>query len=72
MHTCVCVCVCVCFVFTVQPAACTLSHFDIFADLLCRHMLNSSASSPFPLPFATLFRVVLEIIFFPVTMSSFA
>ena len=73
MCVCVCVCVCVCAFSTVQPVTCTQPHFDIFAGLLCHHMLNSSSSSSsIPLPFPALFRVVLEDIFFPVTMSLFA
>ena len=43
------------------PAAGSHSLFAIFAGLLRRQMSNSSASSVFPLPFHTLFPVVLVV-----------
>ena len=49
-----------------------LAFIHIVAGLLHRQMLNSSASSPSQLPFPTLRRVVLIVVFLPVTWSSFA
>ena len=46
--------------------------FIIVASLLCHLTLNSSASSPFPLPSPILFQVTLLVIFLPLTMSLFA
>ena len=43
----------------------------IVAGLLRRHMLNSSPSSPSPLPFLTLLPVVFLLVFLPVTRSLF-
>jgi len=54
---------------TVPPVTGSLSHFAISAGLLRLNMLNSSVLSPFPLPFHTLFRVVLVVVFLSVTMS---
>jgi len=48
-----------------------LSDF-ILSRLLRLQMLNFSASSPSQLPFPTLLRVVLVVVFLPVTRSFFA
>ena len=51
------------------PVSDSASLFAIFASLLHHNLLNSSASSHFPLPFPSLLCIVL---FFLVTMSLFA
>jgi hypothetical protein len=48
------------------------SLFATVSGLLHRRILNSSASCPSQLPFPTLLRIVLVVVFLPVEMSLFA